>query len=211
MEKRMKQNLLIVIVGIGLFAVFMNLPVVLRFVKTVIGIILPIIVGCILALFINVPMTGIEKGLRQMLEKRKRRFSDKFYHGVSFVLTLVCIVLVLTLVFTLLIPELVSSVKGLYLLVEVRLPQWIDYLESLGTGAQWLEEWLESIDVEKVMQGFGSGANQFFVSVVSTVSSAASAIITAAFGLITGIYIILGKEQVCRHARKLVQAYLKPE
>ena len=91
MEKRMKQNLLIVIVGIGLFAVFMNLPVVLRFVKTVIGIILPIIVGCILALFINVPMTGIEKGLRQMLEKRKRRFSDKFYHGVSFVLTLVCI------------------------------------------------------------------------------------------------------------------------
>lgn len=210
MEKRMKQNLLIVIVGIGLFAVFMNLPVVLRFVKTVIGIILPIIVGCILALFINVPMTGIEKGLRQMLEKRKRRFSDKFYHGVSFVLTLVCIVLVLTLVFTLLIPELVSSVKGLYLLVEVRLPQWIDYLESLGTGAQWLEEWLESIDVEKVMQGFGSGANQFFVSVVSTVSSAASAIITAAFGLITGIYIILGKEQVCRHARKLVQAYLKP-
>lgn len=210
MEKRMKQNLLIVIVGIGLFAVFMNLPVVLRFVKTVIGIILPIIVGCILALFINVPMTGIEKGLRQMLEKRKRRFSDKFYHGVSFVLTLVCIVLVLTLVFTLLIPELVSSVKGLYLLVEVRLPQWIDYLESLGTGAQWLEEWLESIDVEKVMQGFGSGANQFFVSVVSTVSSAASAIITAAFGLITGIYIILGKERVCRHARKLVQAYLKP-
>lgn len=210
MEKRMKQNLLIVIVGIGLFAVFMNLPVVLRFVKTVIGIILPIIVGGILALFINVPMTGIEKGLRQMLEKRKRRFSDKFYHGVSFVLTLVCIVLVLTLVFTLLIPELVSSVKGLYLLVEVRLPQWIDYLESLGTGAQWLEEWLESIDVEKVMKGFGSGANQFFVSVVSTVSSAASAIITAAFGLITGIYIILGKERVCRHARKLVQAYLKP-
>lgn len=210
MEKRMKQNLLIVIVGIGLFAVFMNLPVVLRFVKTVIGIILPIIVGGILALFINVPMTGIEKGLRQMLEKRKRRFSDKFYHGVSFVLTLVCIVLVLTLVFTLLIPELVSSVKGLYLLVEVRLPQWIDYLESLGTGAQWLEEWLESIDVEKVMQGFGSGANQFFVSVVSTVSSAASAIITAAFGLITGIYMILGKERVCRHARKLVQAYLKP-
>lgn len=60
------------------------------------------------------------------------------------------------------------------------------------------------------MQGFGSGANQFFVSVVSTVSSAASAIITAAFGLITGIYIILGKERVCRHARKLVQAYLKP-
>lgn len=37
MEKRMKQNLLVVIVGVGLFAALMNLPVVLRFVAKVIG------------------------------------------------------------------------------------------------------------------------------------------------------------------------------
>lgn len=210
MEKRMKQNLLVVIIGVGLFAALMNLSVVLRFMERIVGLILPIIIGGILALFVNVPMTGIEKRLRQILGKRKKEYSDKFYRGASFMLTLVCIVLVLTLVFTLLIPELVSSVKGLYLLVETRLPEWIDYLESLDPEAEWLEEMLEGINLEKIMQSFGSGMNLFFASVVSTVSSAASTIITAAFGLITGIYITLGKERVCRHARKLVCAYLKP-
>lgn len=55
----------------------------------------------------------------------------------------------LTLVFTLLIPELVGSVKGLYLLVETRLPQWISYLESLNPEAEWLEEIIAGINLEK--------------------------------------------------------------
>lgn len=210
MDKRIKQNLLIVITGVGLFAALMNLSVVFCFAEKVMGIILPIIVGGILALFINVPMTGIEIRLRKMLETKKRTFSDKFYRGTSFLLTLVCIILVLTLVFTLLIPELVGSVKGLYLLIETRLPQWIAHLESLNPEAKWLEEIVAGINLEKIMQDIGSGANLFFEGLVSTVSSAASIVITAVFGMIISIYLTLSKERVCRHARKLVTAYLKP-
>ena len=206
----MKQNLLLVIVGVGLFAALMNLSVVFRFMETVTGLILPVIIGGILALFFNVPMTGIEKRLRRILGKRKKKYSDQFYRGTSFALTLVCIALVLTLVFTLLIPELVSSVRGLYLLIEARLPQWIDYLESLDPETQWLEGMLEGINLKKIMERLSSGANQFLESVVSTVSSVANTIVTAAFGLIISIYITLGKEWVCRHARKLVYAYLRP-
>jgi len=78
MEKKTKQNLLIVVVGVGLFALLMNFNVVLQFVNSVINIIMPIIAGGILALFINVPMTGIEKCLRKMLKKRKKQPSDNF-------------------------------------------------------------------------------------------------------------------------------------
>lgn len=208
MEKRTKQNLLVVIVGITLFAALMNLPMVFDFVKKLIGLILPIIVGGILALFFNVPMTGIEKRLRKILAKRKKQTSDKFYRVVSFGLTLLCIILVLTLVFTLLIPELARSVRGLYSLVEARLPQWIAYLESLDSDAEWLEEMLAGINMEKIMQNLSNGANLFLEGVVSTVSSAASIVMTAAFGFIIAIYMVLGKEQICRHANKLVSAYL---
>lgn len=210
MEKKTKQYLLVAITGVSLYAIFMNLSAVLGFAKGIMELILPVIVGGILALFINVPMTGIEKRLRRILGKRKNKPSDKFYRGVSFVLTFVCIALVLTLVFTLLIPELVRTVKGLYLLIEARLPEWTRWLESLDPEAEWLEEMLEGINLEKIMQSVGSGANLFFESVVSTVSSAASAVVTAAFGLIISIYLTLGKERVCRHARKLSYAYLKP-
>lgn len=210
MDKKTKQNLMVVIVGVGLFAALMNLQAVLSFLQKGTGMILPIIVGGILALFINVPMMGIEKRLRKLLQKRKKQPSDKFYRVVSFLLTFLCIALVLTLVFTLLIPELVSSAKGLYLLVEARLPQWIAWLESLDPEAAWMEEMLADINLEKIMQSVGIGANLFLESVVSTVSSAASVVITAAFGLIISIYLTLGKEQVCGHVRKLTYAYLKP-
>lgn len=210
MEKNTKQNLLIVIVGVGLFAALMNLRAVILLLEKGIGIILPIIVGGILALFINVPMTGIEKQLRRLLQKRKKQPSDKFYRIFSFLLTFVCVALVLTLVFTLLIPELVNSAKGLYLQIEARLPEWIAWLESLDPEAAWLEEILTDINLEKMMQNIGSGANFFLESVVSTVSSAASILITAAFGLIISIYLVLGKEQIGGHARKLLYAYLKP-
>lgn len=210
MEKNTKQNLLIVIVGVGLFAALMNLHAVILFLEKGVGIILPIIVGGILALFINVPMMGIEKRLRKLLQKRKKQPSDKAYRAVSFLLTFVCVALVLTLVFTLLIPELANSVKGLYLLIETRLPQWIAWLESFDLEAAWLEEMLTDINLEKIMQNIGSGANFFLESVVSTVSSAASILITAAFGLIISIYLVLGKEQIGGHVRKLLYAYLKP-
>ena len=210
MEKKTKQNLLIVIVGVGLFAALMNLRAVILFLEKGIGIILPIIVGGILALFINVPMTGIEKRLRKLLQKRKKQPSDKFYRMFSFLLTFVCVALVLTLVFTLLIPELINSAKGLYLQIEARLPEWIAWLESLDPEAAWLEDMLADINLEKMMQNIGVGANFFLESVVSTVSSAASIVITAAFGLIISIYLALGKEQIGGHARKLLYAYLKP-
>ena len=186
MEKKTKQNLIIVIVGVVLFAALMNLHVVLQFLEKGIAVILPVIVGAILALFINVPMTGIEKRLRKWMQKTKKQPSDKVYRLTSFLLTFVCVALVLTLVFTLLIPELASSVKGLYLLVEARLPQWIAYLDSLDLQSGWLEEMLADINLEKIMQNVGIGANLFLEGVVSTVSSAASIVITAAFGLING-------------------------
>lgn len=208
MEKKTKQNLLLVIVGVVLFAALTNLSAVIGFLGKVIGIIMPVIVGGILAMFINVPMTGIEKRLRRIFAKTKKKLPEKFFRGTSFILTLLCIVLVLTCVFKLLVPELVSSMKGIYSLVEVRLPQWIAYLESLDPGAEWLEKTLESFNLEKIMQNLNSGINLFFNSMMSIVSSTASTIMTAAFGLIIGIYMMLGKERVCRHANILVSAYL---
>ena len=210
MEKKTKQNVFIVIVGVGAFAALMNLHLVFRFMEKVVEIMLPVIVGGILALFINVPMTGIEKRMRKMFIKQKKQPSDRFFRGISFILTFACIALVFTLVLTLLIPELADSMKGLYQMAESRLPQWIDYVEKIDPEAEWVEEILAAIDLEKMVQNIGSGANLFFESVMSTVSSAASAMITAAFGLIISIYFTLGKEQVCRHAKKLVYAYLKP-
>lgn len=57
MEKRTKQNLIVTVVGVCLFVALMNFPAIMEFGGKIVRLILPIIVGGILALFINVPMT----------------------------------------------------------------------------------------------------------------------------------------------------------
>lgn len=49
MDKKAKQNLLLVVLGVGLFAALMNLHAVLLFLEKGLGIILPIVVVGILA------------------------------------------------------------------------------------------------------------------------------------------------------------------
>lgn len=210
MDKRLKQNLLLVIVGVGLFAALMNLSTVLHFIGRIIKIIIPVIIGGIAALFINVPMSGIEKRLRRLFRKRKKPLPDRFYRILSFILTLLGVALVLTLMFTLLIPELVNSGKTLYSIVETRLPEWKTRLESLDPDSEWLEGLLRDLNIDKIMNSLSESADILFAGVARTVSSAATAIMSTSFGLIIGIYLVLGKEQVLRQAKAFAAAYFKP-
>ena len=72
METKTKHYLLITVIGVSLFAALMNLSAVLTFVGELIGLVLPIIAGAILALFINVPLSGIEKRLKKFFNNTKK-------------------------------------------------------------------------------------------------------------------------------------------
>lgn len=210
METKTKQYLLVTVIGVSLFAALMNLPVVLAFSGKIISLILPVIVGAILALFINVPLSGIEKRLKRLFDKGRKKPSDKQLHIISFILTILCILFVLTLVLTLLVPEIVRSSQRLYIQLETKIPEWLMYLESHNANARWLEELLADIDLEHIMQNISGSIDSFLMNVANVLSSTISNVIMAAFSIVISIYMTLGKERVCRHARKLISAYMKP-
>lgn len=210
MEAKTKQYLLVTVIGVSLFAALMNLPVVLAFSEKIISLILPVIVGAILALFINVPLSGIEKRLKQLLDKGRKKPSDKQLHIISFILTILCILFVLTLVLTLLVPEIVRSSQRLYIQLEAKIPEWLVYLESHNVNARWLEELSADIDLEHIMQNISGSIDSFLMNIANVLSSTISNVIMAAFSIVISIYMTLGKERVCRHARKLISAYMKP-
>lgn len=84
MEPRTKQNLLVTAFGIILFAVLMNLSPVLGFIGGIFTLILPIIAGSIVALFISVPVNGVQGVLEKQFEKRKKRISGKKSYNSQF-------------------------------------------------------------------------------------------------------------------------------
>ena len=205
-----KQYLLVTVVGVSLFAALMNLPAVLGFAKGIAGLLLPIIAGGILALFINVPMNGIENRLKRVFRTKKKRSPHKLIHLVSFFLTMGLIVLVFGVVLTLLVPKLVVSTKNLYAQIEANVPKWLAYLNAQQINAEWLENLLSGIDVKQLIQHIKNGVDALLPNVVNALTSTVSGLITVAFTAILAIYIILEKDRVCRHGRKLVSAYLKP-
>lgn len=209
MDKKMRQNLLLIITGISLFAMLFHLSTVFEFLREIFRLILPIIAGAILAIFINVPVNGIEKWMSNRFKKAKKQPSDKAVHIISFICAFIGILFAFVLVLTLLIPELVRSAKSLYVQLQFHVPMWIDYLNHYTEDTAWLEEALVGIDIENMAQDLSAGIDAMLANVADALSSTVNVIITAAFALIISIYIILGKKRLCRHTKKLVYAYLK--
>ncbi len=205
-----KQYLFVTVVGVSLFAALMNLPAVLEAAEELVSLVLPIIVGSILALFINVPMNGIKKRLKKVFHGSKKQPPDKLIHILSFILTLCLVFLILVAVLTLLIPEIIRSSRNLYDQIKTDIPQWLAYLDTQQINAEWLEELLSDIDEKQMMGHITQGVDALLPNVVNALTSTVSGLMTAAFSVIISIYMTLGKERVYRHARKLVCAYLKP-
>lgn len=210
MEKRTRENLLVVVIGIALFVALMNLPSVLGFAGKVVGLVLPVIVGGILALFINVPMNAVEKRLTKLLRNAKKQPSDKLVRILSFIITLLLFLIVLIVVLTLLVPEVVRSSQTLYAQIQVSVPQWLAYLDAHQVDILWLEKLLSNMDMRQILQHISDGVDALLPNVVSALSSTVSGLVTGTFAFIIAVYMTLGKDRMCRHARKLVCAYLKP-
>ncbi len=208
-----KKILLVTVTGVVLFAALMNFSAVTLYAKKLIRLVLPVIVGAIIALFTIVPMNGVEKILRRALARSKKKPSDKVLCIASFIITLLCVALVLTLVLTLLIPELTSSVKALYSQIEARIKE----LSLQHFDTEWVQNLVSNIDFKKILDNFSeimskltTGADFILVNVVNVFSSTINIVTTALFSIIIAMYMALGKHELARHGKKLVCAYLKP-
>ncbi len=210
MDRKTKQNLFVTMVGISWFVALIKLPSVLAFAGRLVALMLPVIAGGILALFVSVPANGVERRLRRIWGKAKRQPSDRKIQSVSLLIVITGILLVFLLVLTLLIPEIIRSSQSVYEQVKAAIPGWFAYLNRRESDALWLEEILSDLDLEKLMQSFSNGVDVFFSNVINALSFTVNMIGTAAFAVIIGIYMLLEKERLDRHARKLAHAYLKP-
>ena len=110
MDSNTKRSLLVTVVGVTLFVALLRFSDVLAFAARLVDLVLPILAGGILALFINVPMTGLEKRLKQLFRKAKKQPPDKTLHLLSFFITLAGIVLVLEMTdnYQLILPMIIT-------------------------------------------------------------------------------------------------------
>lgn len=219
MDKKMKQNLILIASGVILFAAVMNINYVITFFKDVMGLFLPLIIGFIMAFVLSVPMNGFEKLLRKIGSKLKKRLpkkikinvKDKTISTISLLLTVCSILLVIYILGKVAVPQIVESVKSIGIMIKEKWPQWAKTLQKYNVDTAPITEWVKNLDFENLIKNVLSGAGTFINVVVGTAASTISIMGTIAIAVVIMFYVLLSKKELIRHGKKIVYAYLSKE
>ncbi len=211
MDKKFKESLILVIVGVVLFAALLNAGAILGLLKKFLVILLPIFVGLIIAFVLNVPMRGFERLLARILSKKNFKGKEKLITALSLVLTLLCVVLVIVLAITLAVPEIVSSVKSIYVQIEQQLPKVIQWLNGYNIDTTYLTDLVKNLNFESFISTITSGAGSLLTSLWSFASTTVSGLTTTIFALVISVYVLLDKRTLARHVKKILYSVAKKE
>lgn len=211
-EKKTLRNIFLVVAACIILYWILHEPeranVVFHFVK---GIVSPFVTGAVLAFIANVPMRAIESKLGRVKNSSARRL-------FAVILTFVAILLVLSIVFWLLIPQLVSTIQSLI----PKLQSFFLNIESIiRTFAQdnpkvmqWLVENtnFENINwadlVQNALSIAGDSLSSILSSAFSAIGSVGSAIMNLFIAIVFSLYCLFQKETLARQGRKLLYAFV---
>ena len=206
-----KYGLLFVFISITMFAAFNNLGSVLAFLEWVIHISMPVIIGALMALVLNVPMRGFQKLLNFFASILRKKTGRKIPASVidtsSLVLTLICTALIIFYVFDVVVPRLVNSASGIGDAFIAYYPNLIKTLKSWGVDTANIEQLFNYLNISTLINQMTKNMTML----VDTAFSAASSVVSMAINLFTGtiiaIYVLAGKKRLKRQCKKLVYAY----
>lgn len=209
MDKTIKDKILLIVIAAALFAAVLNIDKAGKLLHYILTLILPVIVGLVLAFVLSVPMNGYERLLSKLAVKSKRNISEKALTWLSFILTAVSLLLVLVIVVGMVIPQLAVTVSGIGPKIQETLPGWIDILNSCSIDTDKIAQWVEGLDKDRIIHYLTGSAGDIAASVAGISRTIFSGVITATFGIIISIYVLFNKKTLARQSRKFIYAYCK--
>ena len=171
------------------------------------ALVFPFILGLIIAFLINIPMQSIEKLLFKNHKPKVRR-------PISFLLTVLLVVFIITLIGTLVLPQLVATVASLANSMPGYLDSTKKSLEPLLAQVPLIQPFIDGLNLDwnsigtKLFTVLQSGAGNVFNSTVGVASSIVNGTTSFIIGFIFSCYVLLDKEHLAAQLEGLMKAYL---
>lgn len=209
--RNIKKILLIVLVSIVFYSALQNLPFVINYIKRIIGLLSPFIIGLVIAFILNVPMKMLE---RIFFPSSGKPIVQKIRRPVCLLLSIILVLAILFLVAFLVIPEIISTfvtIKDTAPLFLSRIQQWV---ERWSIQLPELKEWIVSLQLnwERIAASAANfvktGTSTVIGSAFSAVSSIFSGTFTFVVSIIFAVYILTAKGKLAYQVKKLMYAYL---
>lgn len=171
----------------------------------------PLLLGCVIAYILNIVLRFLERHYGRL---EKNRWMAKLKRPLCILAAFGIILLILTAVLCLVVPEVISSGQ----LLAKSIPVAADYVMA------WLNRYFGDIPAiqdlagdfqvdwqkmfENVLSVATSGIGSIFNSAISIVGIVAGGIMNLAIGAIFAVYVLANKEKLSAQLKKLARAYL---
>lgn len=204
-----KKILEIVLIGIGCYWALNNFQIILDIFNSILAVIMPFLLGIMIAFILNVLMIRIEKILSRFILDKKY---TSFKRVISIIVSLLIVIGVIGIIITLIIPELTNAIKVIVKSFPETFEQLQVWINQNGNSFPQLETWINSVDLNSIaseLSGlFKIGLTGMLGSTVDVISMFFTSILNLVVGIVFALYILMNKETLKRQSHKLIDAYI---
>ena len=204
-----KKILEIVLIGIGCYWALNNFQIILDMFNIILAVIMPFLLGIMIAFILNVLMIRIEKILSRFILDKKY---TSFKRVISIIVSLLIVIGVIGIIITLIIPELTNAIKVIVKSFPETFEQLQVWINQNGNSFPQLETWINSVDLNSIaseLSGlFKIGLTGMLGSTVDVISMFFTSILNLVVGIVFALYILMSKETLKRQSHKLIDAYI---
>lgn len=210
LNEKTKETLLIVTYAIVLIFALFNLKTLFSILLFILKLFMPFIIGLAVAFVLNILLKIVETKVFSKLNKKRNKTLEKFKRPICLVTVMVIVIAIISLIFKLVIPELINTVE----IFSDSLPKYTqiieDYLEKKNFNPDDIKVVTDTLnEVQKkatsfVMSNTEEIAEQIFDMATKIVGYIVNGIIAIVFAL----YILAQKETFVFQVNKLMKAFL---
>jgi predicted PurR-regulated permease PerM len=210
-----KEDMKYVCIGICLILFYWaldNIDRIAGVASALISLLMPFIVGGVIAFILNVPMRQIERHLFQGGRFRQKKF-DFLRRICAYLLTLIIVIAIITMALFVVIPQLVYTISDLVKMIPQQVQNLQSFLIEQFKAYPQLEEQLTStaIDWDSVIKSAAdfvtTGTKGLITGSLGAVTSIISGVTTFFIGFVFSIYVLFQKEKLGSQAKKVVYAF----
>lgn len=213
-DRKLLRNLFFCAAGCVVLAwILLDTARVTAFVTGIWDLIAPFVVGAAIAFIFNVPMRAIEMQLLSIRNERTRR-------TFSLLLTLAALVLVVTFVVELLVPQIQLTTQSLKQTIPAFVERTAEKIMIFMDDNPQLKAWvlettkLESINWSEILKNtlkvIGDSVSSLMGSAFSVIGNVTTGIFNAVISIVFALYCLLRKDILARQGKRILYS-LVPE
>ena len=208
MEKREKKKDIIIfgiVMAISL-SVALNIGNIFGGVGTFIKIVNPILLGCMIAIILNVPMEALSRVFEKMSGKVKFLKKEKTRNGISLVISIVGVVLIFGVIIWMIIPGLIESVSVFIKNFDTNLDSVTQLLNKYGDHLSLVRDYVDKIDWNNILKNVGNMLIAALNGVFTGLPQIGSSLFNLSISIIIAIYVLMDKKKLLSQIDRLIEA-----